>query len=268
VNGASDLVNNMIAVGFITLGKEGDFHLTPEGRERALHLIRAHRLWESYLADETGYSEKEWHEQAEDREHRLSESEVAKLSSNLGRPTRDPHGDLIPSEVDSSPLQSGRPLNALTVGESARIVHIEDEPTSVYEGLVRRGLRPGMQIRTVQASDKEIRILAGSDESVLTRIEAANISVVPLSKTLIEQRPSILLSDLKAGERGEILAISSACRGHMRRRLMDLGFLPGTIIKAEMGSPLGDPMAYSVRGVNVALRSEQGSLIEIRRVES
>jgi DtxR family Mn-dependent transcriptional regulator len=125
-----------------------------------------------------------------------------------------------------------------------------------------------MQIRTVQASDKEIRILAGSDESVLTRIEAANISVVPLSKTLIEQRPSILLSDLKAGERGEILAISSACRGHMRRRLMDLGFLPGTIIKAEMGSPLGDPMAYSVRGVNVALRSEQGSLIEIRRVES
>ena len=49
---------------------EGDqFHLTPEGQEYALHVIRAHRLWERYLADETGFPEDEWHNRADRMEH-------------------------------------------------------------------------------------------------------------------------------------------------------------------------------------------------------
>jgi len=40
----------------------GGIRLTPAGRESALHTLRAHRMWERYLADETGYSEREWHD--------------------------------------------------------------------------------------------------------------------------------------------------------------------------------------------------------------
>ncbi len=53
------------------------------------------------------------------------------------------------------------------------------------------------------------------------------------------------------------------CEGLERRRLMDLGVLPGTAIKIEMKSPLGDPVAYLVRGAVVALRREQAQHIQI-----
>lgn len=48
-----------------------------------------------------------------------------------------------------------------------------------------------------------------------------------------------------------------------RRRLFDLGILPGTRIENVMSSPLGDPVAYRVRSSVVALRREQAQLIEI-----
>jgi Fe2+ transport system protein FeoA len=48
-----------------------------------------------------------------------------------------------------------------------------------------------------------------------------------------------------------------------RRRLFDLGILPGTRIENVMSSPLGDPIAYRVRSSVIALRREQARLIEI-----
>ena len=48
-----------------------------------------------------------------------------------------------------------------------------------------------------------------------------------------------------------------------RRRLLDLGILPGTRIENVMPSPLGDPTAYRVRSSVIALRREQAQLIEI-----
>lgn len=50
-----------------------------------------------------------------------------------------------------------------------------------------------------------------------------------------------------------------------RTRLLDLGFVPGTVVSRLMESPLGDPIAYQVRGTVIALRSEQTARIEVRR---
>lgn len=52
-----------------------------------------------------------------------------------------------------------------------------------------------------------------------------------------------------------------------RRRLFDLGILPGTKIESVMLSPLGDPAAYRVRNSVVALRREQTKLIEVEEIE-
>jgi DtxR family Mn-dependent transcriptional regulator len=269
LDSAAALVDGLLARKLVYLTEAGTFRLTERGREEVLHLLRAHRLWESYLADRTGYAEKEWHEQAEEYEHRLSRKEVASLSSSLGHPTHDPHGDPIPSEIQGPTEHGGKPLKSLRVGDSGRIVHIEDEPPIIYEELVRKGLHSGMRIRIKQISDDQVRMEADGDELELTSIEAANISVAPLPTAVpAEQALQVHLADLRVGECGQVLAISPACRGQMRRRLMDLGFLPGTTVKAEMGSPLGDPVAYRVRGVQVALRVEQSKLIAIRRVES
>lgn len=71
---------------------------------------------------------------------------------------------------------------------------------------------------------------------------------------------------LKAGRTAMITGIHSA--NAERRRLLDLGILPGTKIENVMPSPLGDPVAYRVRSAVVALRCEQTILIEIEEDKS
>ena len=75
----------------------------------------------------------------------------------------------------------------------------------------------------------------------------------------------LTLDQLKTGEIASVTKINST--GASRRRLMDLGILPGTYLQAELKSPLGDPVAYRVRGALIALRREQAQEIEIERVE-
>ncbi len=53
------------------------------------------------------------------------------------------------------------------------------------------------------------------------------------------------------------------CYGDLRRRLLDLGLVSGTKIKAILKSPLGNPIAYEVRGTVIAIRKEDSQLISI-----
>jgi Fe2+ transport system protein FeoA len=69
------------------------------------------------------------------------------------------------------------------------------------------------------------------------------------------------LDELRRGQQATVTAVRS--RGPERRRFMDLGILPGTVIRVEMGNPLGDPLAYHVRGAVIALRQTQARNIEI-----
>lgn len=66
---------------------------------------------------------------------------------------------------------------------------------------------------------------------------------------------------LSIGRSGIVTKIHST--NAERRRLLDLGILPGTKIENVMLSPLGDPVAYRIRSAVIALRNEQTKLIEI-----
>lgn len=68
-----------------------------------------------------------------------------------------------------------------------------------------------------------------------------------------------LLSTLKIGEWGIIDNISPDCS--LYRRLLDLGLVPGTKISCVLKSPLGDPVAYFVRGALIAIRCEDSQNI-------
>ncbi len=69
------------------------------------------------------------------------------------------------------------------------------------------------------------------------------------------------LDMLKTGHKATVVNLNN--QSTERRRLFDLGILPGTPIENVMPSPLGDPVAYRVRNSLVALRREQAKLIEI-----
>ncbi|MEO0600087.1 MAG: FeoA family protein [Myxococcota bacterium] len=70
------------------------------------------------------------------------------------------------------------------------------------------------------------------------------------------------LDQLSVGE----LATVDAVRGHgpFRRRLMELGILPGTPVQRTGQAPLGDPITYLVRGAVLGLRRTEASLIDVR----
>jgi DtxR family transcriptional regulator, Mn-dependent transcriptional regulator len=242
-----------------------DFKLTPAGRDYALRIIRAHRLYERYLADESGFEEQEWHVQAERYEHQLTPEETEALAARLGNPTHDPHGDPIPTASGYMVYPDGRaPLTTLGTDKPARIVHLEDEPETVYAQLVAEGLHVGQEVRLIESSPQRVRFWAAGDEHLLAPVVAANIGVVPLPEELREDEiPGEPLSSLKLGQIGRVVKISPRIRGAERRRLMDLGILPDTMIEMEMSSAGGDPIAYRIRGALLALRKSQADLIHV-----
>ena len=243
------------------------FHLTAKGHEYALHIIRAHRLWERYLADETGYASEAWHDQADWAEHSLSPEMVDALADELGNPTHDPHGDPIPNAAGQMVPHGGQPLTKVQVDTPVRIVHLEDEPEAIYAQLVAEGLSPGMEGRLLERTPDRLRFWANGDDHVLAPIVAANISVVPVTTTAEPLMPDeTALSSLKPGERGEVIGISRASRGNERRRFLDLGIVPGTIIEAELVGPGGDPTGYRIRDALIAFRQEQADMIRIKGV--
>lgn len=76
----------------------------------------------------------------------------------------------------------------------------------------------------------------------------------------------LTLDQLQKGQSALVKDLS--CTGLNRRRMMDLGILPGTRIEIEMVSPLGDPTAYRIRGAVIALRREQARTISITLEEN
>lgn len=263
---AAEVLQRLQGRRLIAMERDG-IRLTASGRELGLHMLRAHRLWESYLADHTGFPEAEWHGRADDLEHGLSPAEVDALSARLRHPTHDPHGDPIPTADGEFSGQPGVPLTAAPLGQPLCILHMEDEPQAVYAKLVALGLHPGMPVRLVEVSPHRVRLAAGGAEHVLDPLVAANISVTQLAKGQRADEPvGEPLSALQPGEEGRVLSISRRCRGPERRRLLDLGVLPGTVVRAEMRSPNGDPTAYRIRDALIALRAEQAGVIRVERL--
>lgn len=69
------------------------------------------------------------------------------------------------------------------------------------------------------------------------------------------------LYELKLGKKAKIEKIY--CEKNIKRRLMDLGIVKGTIIKPILKSPSGNPRAYEVRGSVIAIRNADAKKIEI-----
>jgi len=260
------LMAKLEAMGLIESNQEG-IQLTAEGRSYALRVIRIHRLWERYLADQTGIKESDWHLEAEVKEHNISLEEAEKLAVQMGNPVFDPHGDPIPTKDGEIPKRQGVPLTSLQNGEFGKIIHIEDEPHAIYLQLIAQGLYPSMQVRINNIEKSRIRFEVNGEECVLAPLFAANVHVIPLKKQEEITSEFKSLSSLRKGQKATVLGISKACRGPQRRRLMDLGVVPGTLVTAEFESIGRDPVAYNIKGATIAIRKKNADQIYIKKFE-
>ena len=71
------------------------------------------------------------------------------------------------------------------------------------------------------------------------------------------------LCTLKEGQSAYVADVEADSA--MRRRLLDIGLIPGTRVTCMAKSPAGDPAAYSIRGAVIAIRSEDSAKILVDR---
>ena len=265
---AATLIEEMEREGLVE-SRASAVTLTPAGRGYALQVVRAHRLWERYLDDETDLPLTAIHEAADRAEHRLTIDETDRLDAWLGHPPTDPHGDPIPTTEGRIAPFPGVPLTDCQVGDEVEVTHLEDEPPGVFETLVATGLARGAIVRVSERRPGLVRLEVEGRPVVLPSVAAANVHVGPVRDTVPPPRDVIPLSEVPRDQAAEVIAIDDRIRGLTRRRLLDLGVTPGTVIRPELEPLFGRPRAFRIRETLVALRDEQAEGILVRvRAES
>lgn len=74
------------------------------------------------------------------------------------------------------------------------------------------------------------------------------------------------LSDLKLGQKGQILALHNDSAA-LRRRLLDMGLTTGVIVEIKKIAPLGDPIDIVLRGYELCIRKTEMANIDIKVVD-
>ena len=258
---AIKLIGQIEAQGWLLCRDDG-LSLTPEGERLAIEVVRAHRLWERYLADEARLPLGAVHAEAERREHQRGAQTVQALDAALGYPTTDPHGDPIPSADGQLQPTATRPLTDWPVNTPARITHLEDEPPVIFSQILAQGLQPGLIVRVIEANAQRLIVSDGERLHALAPIVAANVYVIP-DGAEARAGETKTLNALRPGQRATVHALAESLQGFTRRRLLDLGLTPGVAITAELPSMFHDPVAYRVRGTLIALRREQAEQVLI-----
>jgi len=154
---ASDGVKKLVQLGFVEHETYGGVILTKAGRAHAVAMVRRHRLLETYLAQELGYDWDQVHDEAEVLEHAVSDRLMAAIDSRLGFPTRDPHGDPIPSADGSAHLPDAVVLADAEPGEYT-VARISDADPAQLRRLALAGVTLDAAIavdheRNARASD-------------------------------------------------------------------------------------------------------------------
>jgi DtxR family Mn-dependent transcriptional regulator len=178
---ASGMVRRLCELGLVTHAPYRGVQLTEQGVRVALEVLRHHRLLELYLATSLGVPWDRVHDEAEVLEHVLSEELEALIAAKLGNPTRDPHGDPIPTadlEVEEQPTER---LADQEPGTRGRLVRVSDSDPAMLRYLAERGIAPGDRFEVVERQPFDgplfVRFDGGEEVQVLGGALAAAMRV-------------------------------------------------------------------------------------------
>ena len=147
---ASGMVKKLDELGLVTHAPYHGVQLTAQGVKVALEVLRHHRLLELYLAESLGLPWDRVHDEAEVLEHVLSEELEDLIAAKLGHPTRDPHGDPIPTRDGRIEESSTESLQSLEAGAAGKFVRISDSDPGMLRYLSERGISPGDRFEVVE----------------------------------------------------------------------------------------------------------------------
>jgi DtxR family transcriptional regulator, Mn-dependent transcriptional regulator len=175
----SGMLRKLSSLGLVEHEPYRGVRLTEHGRRVALEVVRHHRLLELFLVESLGMSWDEVHAEAEVLEHALSEELEELIAAKLGDPTRDPHGDPIPTRELTLPQSESRSLYELEPGEKATFTRVSDADPEMLRFLAERSIVPGADLEVLerQPFDGPIYVRCGDDVHVLGAVLARAMRV-------------------------------------------------------------------------------------------
>lgn len=175
----TEAVKKLHELKLVIYEKSYGTRLTTSGSKMALNIVRRHRIWETYLANELGFGWDEVHEIAEELEHIKNDKLIKKLSEKLGHPSFDPHGDPIPDEKGKIQKSNFIKLSEVKIKSHYKIMGVTDHSTTFLKYLEKHQLIIGasITIKTIEEFDNSI-ILVCQKKEVSISPKAAECIIV------------------------------------------------------------------------------------------
>lgn len=173
----SDAIRRLTEQGMVEHARYGSVTLTPSGRSHALAMVRRHRLIETFLVQVLGYTWDEVHHEAEQLEHAVSDLMIERIDALLGHPTRDPHGDPIPSVEGTPHRPDAVPLATVPPRTHVRVERISDSDSDRLRYFAGQGITLDTDLDILEAdpySDGVLVRVTGRPQPVNLGAAASN----------------------------------------------------------------------------------------------
>ena len=150
---ATSMVKALADSGLVEYKPRDGTRLTPSGQKLALHVLRRHRIVETFLVRVLGLDWSEVHEEADALEHAISDRVLERIDKLLNHPKTDPHGDPIPTAAGTIDETVHEPLSSCSSGTSVVVERVLDQDPSFLQFLDRSGLRPGERLHVASRDE-------------------------------------------------------------------------------------------------------------------
>lgn len=175
------MIRKMAEQGLVEHKPYAPVRLTEQGRRLALAMVRRHRLIETWLVRELGYTWDEVHDEAERLEHAVSETFIQRLDAKLGHPTTDPHGDPIPAQDLSLNYPETTLLCQVPAQVQVRVEQVDDAVPDALRVLDEQNMPIGATVTVVESAEGHVVITTpGREVSVPIEHEVAHAVRVSL----------------------------------------------------------------------------------------
>lgn len=133
--------------GLLDHAPYGAVSLTDQGREYAVAMVRRHRLIETFLVQMLGYGWEQVHDEAEQLEHAVSDFMIERIDHLLEHPSRDPHGDPIPTASGEISIPEAVQLATVKDGSKVVVERISDDDSDLLQYFLEHGIIVGAQLQ-------------------------------------------------------------------------------------------------------------------------
>ena len=175
----TEMIKKLQEKNLVIYEKYNGVMLSDDGKNKAISIIRKHRLWETFLVRKLDFSWSEVHDVAEQLEHIKSEKLIDKLDQLLNYPKFDPHGDPIPSKKGVFKFQERISIFEMGINEEGIIMGVSLDNRDFLDHLTRLKISIGTKVKVIEQIkfDQSMKIEFDSKIEHVSKEIAENILI-------------------------------------------------------------------------------------------